>query len=120
MIGDPIDYINRKHRLSFGQLRDIRYRVRCEFSKVLSGRILAVPDPLLEVRSPVLTISRPIPQPNPCTTDRIRPAPCSGAKTAIAPTAKRARIIILTTMLLEIEAEETDRRGQRARSSATE
>src|SRR5271168_1845520 len=101
------------------------------------GRILAVPDPLLEVRSPVLfqrsrrlrdrrhqwrrpkmlcAISRPIPQPNPCTTDRIRPAPCSGAKTVIAPTAKPARTIILTTMLLEIEAEETDRRGRRERA----
>ena len=61
-------------------------------------------------------ISRPIPQPNPCTTDVIKPAPCSGAKTAIAPTAKPARTIILTTMLLEIEAEETDRRGQRERA----
>jgi hypothetical protein len=44
-------------------------------------------------------------RPNPCTMDRIRPAPCSGAMTAIAPTAKPARTIILTTMLLEIEAE---------------
>ena len=61
-------------------------------------------------------ISRPIPQPNPCTTDVIKPAPCSGAKTAIAPTAKPARTIILTTMLLEIEAEETDRRGRRERA----
>ena len=101
------------------------------------GRILAVLDPLLEVRSPVLfrpseqlldrphqgrwpkklcAISRPIPQPNPCTTDCIRPAPCCGAKTAIAPTAKPARTIILTTTLLEIEAEETDRRGRRGRA----
>ena len=115
-------------------LRDV---LRAPRPTPAQGGILAAPDPLLEVRSPVLfhrsrrlrdrrhqwrwpemlcAISRPIPQPNPCTTDRIRPAPCSGAKTAIAPTAKPARTIILTTMLLEIEAEETDRRGRRERA----
>ena len=47
----------------------------------------------------------------------ITPAPCSGAKTAIAPTAKPARTIILTTTPLEIEAEETDRRGRKARAA---
>ncbi len=125
-----------------GPLRDLqrrKCRVALPFAcwNVGYGRILAVPDPPLEVRSPVLfhrswrlrdrrhqwrcpkmlcAISRPIPQPNPCTTDRTRPAPCSGVKTAIPPTAKPARTIILTTMLLEIEAEETDRRGRRDRA----
>src|SRR5271165_395368 len=113
-------------------MRGARYTmIRDVASNVSNGRILAVPDPLLEVRSPILfhrsrrlrdrlhqwrwpkmlcAISRPIPEPNPSTTDLIKPAPCSGAKTAIAPTAKPARTIILTPMLLEIEAEETDRR----------
>src|SRR5208282_983018 len=62
-------------------------------------------------------ISRPIPHPNPCTTDRMRPAPCSGAKTAIAPAARPARMKSLMKALLEIEAAGTGRRGRRERAA---
>ena len=126
-----------QRRRNHGNLRSPRPVAKFRGVLTRARRILAVPDPLLEVRSPVLihrsrrlrdrrhqwrwpkmlcAISRPIPQPNPCATDLITPAPCSGAKTAIAPTAKPARTIILTTMLLKIEAEETDRRGRRERA----
>ena len=62
-------------------------------------------------------ISRPIPQPNPCATDRMSPEPCWGSKTAIAPTARPARMKSLMKVLRELEVGRTGPRGRRDRET---
>ena len=97
----------------------LQFPIRCWRSALPSSSTRRLRDRRHQWRWPkkVCAISRPIPQPNPCTTDRMSPEPCWGAKTAIAPTARPARMKSLMKVLLELEVGRTGPRGRRDREA---